>query len=253
MMHLKYISYLVLFLFMCGCTNSKKESKNHNTVDKRTGFEAKGNEPFWSLEIDFEDRIKFKTIDKNEFSLTFPKANTVQPQDINAITYQSNNNDYQIDIMVVDKKCLDNMSGKESDYSVKINLTKKNGNQTIPYSGCGNYTGKALLNGIWQLSEINNKPVSKFSKPPNIQFRYEKGNVSGFTGCNRFKGNVEFTNQFIKTARISVTNLACENKDIEKEFLNSIKNKTLTYEINGDSLTLITKQKNLFFTRLKFQ
>ncbi|QCK16591.1 META domain-containing protein [Mangrovivirga cuniculi] len=152
--------------------------------------------------------------------------------------------------MVIDRSCDDNMPGNKFEYAVKITLDIKDSDEVMSYSGCGKYIGTATLNGVWQLNKINEKSVDNPPKPPNIQFRFEERNISGFTGCNRFKGNVEFSDNSIKTTQFSVTNLACKLNDIEKEFLNSIAEKKLNYLITGDTLTLWTAEDNLVFIRL---
>ena len=84
---------------------------------------------------------------------------------------------------------------------------------------------KALLEGYWVLKTFESKPVVESFKGniPNLEFNFEKNEVSGSAGCNRYFGafTLEDDNTF-KAPNLVSTMMACLEDNKEGAFLQAL-------------------------------
>jgi len=93
----------------------------------------------------------------------------------------------------------------------------------------------------WRLTEIMGKPVvppAEGKQVPSIIFVKESPRVSGFAGCNRFTGLVEFSpGDRLRFSKVAATMMACPDMTLEGEFLKVLET-TDNYFQDGDKLVL---------------
>lgn len=70
-------------------------------------FIATGNEPFWSLEIDFEKTMHFKMV--GGFEITTPAVEGVKAMDANVIRYHANTEKSTLIVQVQKLECINDM------------------------------------------------------------------------------------------------------------------------------------------------
>ncbi|WP_179223002.1 copper resistance protein NlpE N-terminal domain-containing protein [Pontibacter ummariensis] len=103
---------------------------------RRTGvdFAATGNEPGWSLAIDLEDNIYFKTLPSESTAIEAPVPDPVKSG--NSTTYRTQAEGKELVVELVETPCTDTMSGKVSPYTVRVTAGG------VAYTGCGRYLGE---------------------------------------------------------------------------------------------------------------
>lgn len=204
-----------------------------NKLEKGIDFTASGNEPFWSLEIDFDSNIIFKTANGDSLTAITPQG--IKPMDVAATSYRVKVGTEYLYITIFDKGCTDNMSGKEFSKTVEITHGTKR------YNGCGSYLSDYRLNDIWVLESINQNNIDPASFPkgvPRLELNLALNQVFAFTGCNEFSGSMEIQGKRIHFGRFSGTLIACKNMSFESEYLTNLANKTLPFHIVPGKLIL---------------
>ena len=94
-------------------------ARNSRTNCMPYSFSASGNEPYWHLYIsDLESLIYFKSLGDN-LAVRFPYQSPIVEENKYAYTAKDNRDDF-IKIELKEGKCKDNMSGKESNYSITV-------------------------------------------------------------------------------------------------------------------------------------
>ncbi|MBA3649703.1 MAG: hypothetical protein H0W62_14365 [Chitinophagales bacterium] len=98
-------------------------------------FIASGNEPFWSLEIDFSKSMHFKAL--NGFEITTPIPEGVKAMDSNVTRYSAKTEQGVLTVQVAKQECINDMSGKKLDYSVTVDVKNNIDRDYTTYKGCG--------------------------------------------------------------------------------------------------------------------
>lgn len=224
-----------------------------NWVDQSTrgiNFAATGNEPFWSLEIIFDTSIHFKIADG--FEIITPFVDGENAADANVTRYRSGTDSGQLSVQISKRKCVNSMSGMESDYQVSVRF-KRPDSTIATYDGCGSYIGNYLLNDIWGLTGIGGVPLTTTELKngmPTLDLRMITKKIYGFGGCNRFIGNISVTDKTISFDQMATTMRTCPDSKVEKRFLKIVSNATLVYRIEGLKLFLGKGKDQLQFKKL---
>lgn len=210
-------------------------------------FLATGNEPFWSLEIDFEKTMHFKMV--GGFEITTPAVEGVKAMDANVIRYHANTEKGTLIVQVQKLECINDMSGEKLDYTVTINTKNNTDKGYATYKGCGQYLADYRLHDIWALDSINNKKMkaADFMKGiPQLEFNLTEKKIYGHTGCNNINGMIEVKGNKIQFGRLATTRMACKNMDFESKYLQKLDNKTVPYQIKPGKLYLQVSPDSVF-------
>ena len=97
-------------------------------------FIATGNEPFWSIELDEEQFIRYTTPEGVE--LTTPPMNAIN---IDAATklYKAETDSGKLELRITNKICINDMSGDSSAYTVDLTIKLKKDEKPRVLHGCG--------------------------------------------------------------------------------------------------------------------
>lgn len=118
------------------------EGPDSNFVKRKrdTGidFFGSGNEPFWSVDLDFEREFSFKTMDDGLFRLEAVEKMKGGNPDLSR--YHATSDSGEIIINILQKECINDMSGYKSPYEVTIRLKRAKDKDFKEYRGCGQYT-----------------------------------------------------------------------------------------------------------------
>ena len=136
-----------------------------------------------------------------------------------------------------DGACSDGMS--DTVHPVSINLSLPDGRH---YAGCCRVPAAAasparLEGANWRLSALSGQAVPAGSAAPTA--RFERGQVSGFSGCNRFMGNYTVDRDQLTIGTLAGSMMACPEPAmaLEKAFLAALSG-TLAANVAGDRLSL---------------
>jgi len=232
-------------------TTTKPERSSMMAEQKNNfiGFRATGNEPFWSLEIDFNKMIHFKALAQKEYDLKFPVPDPVYPPDVDAVSYRAQTEAGTLHVTIFRKDCQDTMSGEQFDHSVKVSVGTGDDSNLTDFEGCGTYLGDYRLNDIWALETINQEKPG-ISKVPNIEFNLKEQRVSGFGGCNRITGPITINEENIEIGNLVATKMACPNMEMENQFLKAMTGKSFKFELGNNQLILSSEETELLFRKV---
>ena len=205
-------------------------AKPQSNVD----FKATGNEPFWVLEIDFDQRMRFK--DLNGLELITPVPTATYPQD-DVTEWKATTEQGELLVTVTQKKCQDTMSDERSGYQVQVQASTDT-TEAYAYAGCGRYLGDYQVNGKWLLSRLNGQPVDEGAEAPYLALQLAENRAGGFGGCNRFTGSMALKDSALEFGALAATKMACPTLSNESAFLRALSEQSLSFRIDGQQLWL---------------
>ncbi len=210
-------------------------------------FIASGNEPFWSLEINFDKSMHFKT--PNGFEINTPAVEGVKAMDANVIRYSAQTEKGVLTVQIAQLECINDMSGEKFEYSITIDTRSNTEKDYRIYKGCGRYLSDYRLHDIWVLDSIDNKKIqaTDFTKGiPQLEFNLTEKKIFGHTGCNNISGVIEVRGKKIHFGKPVSTRMACNNMDFESAYLKKLDNKIIPYYIKPGRLYLQASVDSLF-------
>ncbi len=102
------------------------------------GFYAIGNEPFWSLEIDFDKGMRFTSLtDLSEMNT--PPGEASRAQDADVTRYFAQTEAGTLIATALRGECVDSMSGEHFPYRVRVDVKRSTDADYTLFEGCGNY------------------------------------------------------------------------------------------------------------------
>lgn len=210
---------------------------------------AFGTSPEWSLEL-------FKN---NILLLQLPNQKVVKAE-IYAFLIDSVNQSTSYFGMVengyiqltVNKKTVENfLTGKEYNYQAELHFHNTATSYYLYQTGFATWIPNIKLENTWLLTNINEEDyLNKYQYQifQRIKFNFQTNSITGFSGCNEFKGNFTIDNQFIEIENIElIKNEKCKFNEIENNFLAILRNKSYQYTIENNVLTLISGSNKLVF------
>jgi heat shock protein HslJ len=243
-----YFGIIILTVLSCKTTkvSVNKNSKSNklkvddfekiDTVEKAPYFKSSGTEPFWNLAIS-DDKIVFKTIND---SIVTPHADPILVMDANVKSYRIQAKTAQLNIKILQQKCVNAMSGKEFPYAVFVEYKKSATAELEKVNGCGQYETDYRLHDIWVLEELNGEKIKKedFSKEfPLLEIYANTNKFSGFAGCNQMKGSLFFEKGKLRFTNLATTKMMCEPVNKEAEFITALQSSSV-YKIENNRLIL---------------
>jgi heat shock protein HslJ/uncharacterized membrane protein len=213
-------------------------------------FMASGNEPFWSLEIDFDKQMHFKTV--NGFEMITPVPEGVKALDAPVVRYRAATEAGELIVQLAHRECINSMSGEKSAYSVTVDTKTSKNKDYIRHEGCGTYTSDYRLNDIWVLERVNKTILKRedFMKGlPQLELNLAQQKVFGHTGCNNLNGAAEVQGEKISFGRFITTRIACSNMDFESRYLTSLQQRAVRYKIDSGKLHLVISTDSVYTYR----
>ncbi len=222
--------------------NDKKD------IPEGVDFMASGENPSWSLLIDFDKSMNFTSLgEPKNISTPIPEARI--PQDVNAVNYSAETEAGTLQVTIFKKPCV---TENNEAFSYKVRISAKTGEMEDfqDFEGCGKYIGDYRLNDIWALESINDNPIDKTMKRPNLEFNLREGKVFGFGGCNRINGTLIVEKDSLAIGELASTRMTCPNADLESQFLSKITNKKFSFAYRNLLLTLTSENDTLVFRKV---
>lgn len=217
---------------------------------KGVDFAARGNEPSWSLEIDFDKNISFSSQDG--LVISTPPVKGTKAMDANVTFYHATTEAYEIRITVSGERCADSVTGEELNYLVRIEARYTVDAEFRSYEGCGRFIYDYRLHDIWLLQEVTGVALNpeKLTKGlPVFEFKPGDGRLTGHAGCNTVNAGIEVRGDMIIFGRVIATKMACPDLSAEQAVISKIDGKSLRYSISEGTLRLDDGAGNLMTFR----
>lgn len=110
---------------------------------------------------------------------------------------------------------------------------------------------RAQINGDWTLNRLNDAPINRSVKIPNMVINLSQKQLSGTGGCNNYTGQItELTANTVNFGKVVNTRRACINKNIEQEYLTAL-NAVQSYQIKGDNLIFYNAEGDKILSYMK--
>ncbi len=215
-------------------------TRMQNKLAQGIGFYAVGNEPSWSLDIDFGKGMRFKSL-TTVAELNTPPGSQAKAQDADVTRYFAETEAGTLIVTVLRGECVDTMSGERFPYRVRTEAKRSIDADFTLFEGCGRYVVDYRLNDIWVLTRLGERTLKAqdFAKGlPVIEFHLADNRVAGHSGCNRLSGSFQARGNKITFGQFATTRMACPNMAFEHEYLSMITDKTLRYAIDDGRLVL---------------
>jgi heat shock protein HslJ/uncharacterized membrane protein len=214
-------------------------------------FFAVGQEPLWTLEIDFDKSVSLTIPELNEEAF-IPILQMGQSEETPEVNYTVKGDGVELKIRIQKNDSQVRMAQETKPYRVYVDVKTKKDKEFVTYSGMGEYYGDLLLHDSWKLKSINDEMISEYSlrKEPFIDIQLDQQKVSGFLGCNNFTAGIYFGRNKIFFQAILSTKMACVNDHVEKEFFNIVSGKMFNYRLEGLQLILENKTDTLIFNKM---
>jgi uncharacterized membrane protein len=223
------------------------QEKFLNGVD----FIAKGNEPNWNLEIDFEKSMSFATMD--DIKINTPAVEGLKAQDSDVTLYRAKTDSGELVITMIKENCQDNMSGENFSYKVRIEAKNSNDTYYKTFDGCGKFLYDMRLYDIYVMEEMTgfNLKKEKLTKGmPQFEFNLTEMRFGGHGGCNSLSGQIEVVSNKITFGNLMATLMACPNMKVEKAIVSALNQKTVTYSIDKMKLTIVSGKTKMVLQKV---
>jgi len=209
-------------------------------LDQGIDFYAFGNEPSWSLDIDFEKGMWFTSLtDLSEMNT--PPGREDKAQDADVTRYFAQTEAGTLIVTVLRGECTDAMSRERLPFKARVDVKRSSDGDYTRFEGCGRYVMDSRLNDIWVLTLFGDRQLEARdfrNGLPVLEFHLNDNRVVGSTGCNQISGNVRIRGSNITIGQLATTRMACPNMAFEQEFLAAMTNKSFQYSIDAGRLML---------------
>ena len=252
------VAFLTLFLFACSTTKKANDTttstenmpiKGGRIMTEGIDFRATGNEPFWSLDMDFQGSMHF--IDVEGYELTIATGKGEKAMDADVTRYHGETDRGSLTVQIFRQPCENSMSGARSDYTVQVEIKKRGEAQAQTLKGCGNYMGEYLLNQKWTLQSIGTTAITNKENAPTLELNLSEERVTGRAGCNRYFGSFKHDKdkKTLDFSQMGATKMACPDLKTEGQFLAALSGKDLIYKLEEDTLYVGSGNQRLTFKK----
>ncbi|HEY5746602.1 MAG TPA: META domain-containing protein [Chryseolinea sp.] len=179
---------------------------------KGIDFVATGNVPSWTLDVDFDSAMMFKSF-SDEAAISTPVPPPQSAQDAKVTRYRGVGASVELIVQIEKKECHDNQLDKTFPYTVSVDVKHNAASDYKTFKGCGHYLVDYKLHDLWVLKELGDGVAVTEKDYPREQPRMElnpgAGTIMGFTGCNEFSGKLITQGNAITFQQLTRTKVAC--------------------------------------------
>jgi heat shock protein HslJ/uncharacterized membrane protein len=219
---------------------------------KDVQFYATGNEPFWSLDMNFTLFMNFDMMDSLEIQTAAGRPQAA-PDGISTL-YRAASEKGELIVSIIPQECIDNMSGEIFTHEVAVRARVSPESPYTEVRGCGRYVPDFRLHNVWMLHAIDGTEIkndSLVNKIPTLEINLEKSAVAGFAGCNQYHGYFSHEGNNINFGELVSTKMYCPSMELEQRFLSVLRGQSYSYVVsNNGNLKLMNGEHSLVF-RLK--
>jgi uncharacterized membrane protein/heat shock protein HslJ len=213
-------------------------------------FYARGNEPFWSLDMDFDKRFQFTVL--NDLNLNTPPTKGALAQNARITRYHAKTESGELIISASAESCTDTMSGERFDYTVEVQAKNTVDKSYRNFTGCGDYVPDMRLTDIWVVEQVEGvplKPASFMKGLPTLELSAGKRRLNGHDGCNGIGGAFSTKRNTITFKKLMSTRMFCQTPEGTPDIGALLAEQTYDYEFGNNRLYL--KKDNKIILTLK--
>jgi heat shock protein HslJ/uncharacterized lipoprotein YbaY len=167
-------------------------------------FRARGNEPFWNLELS-RDKLTFRTMDGSTVNTPAPGPEPVS----GGVRHAARTEAHDVVVTVLNRACADNMSGMPYPNTVTVVV------DGTEYRGCGGEPAVLLRGKEWVVEDIDRSGIIDRSRV-TLNFD-DKNRVYGRAGCNTYNGGYRLTGEGLTVTSPASTLMACAESLMQQE------------------------------------
>lgn len=195
-------------------------------------LEARGNEPFWYIEINNQQLVLRTPADQDTAPVT------VRHQPITNGTHRFTATIDGIDLVldVHPGVCHDTMTGMPYPYRAELALDQ------AMAQGCAGQPEQLLQGAQWSVTTMSGQPVTD-DTAATLQF-FHDGLVAGQAFCNRFTGQHQLGGEGLRIGPLASTRMACPQPlmDLEQQLLQQLDQVVRFDVLNSGELILHTSE-----------
>ena len=222
-------------------------------VAEGTDLFGAGNIPHFTLEIDFEKSIHFKSGDS--IDLTVPIVKGVRSADGATTRYTAKTGTHELIVEISRNDCVNEGTGERSDLLATVSVKTKDAKDYSIYRGCASYFSYHGLNGVWVLEGINNtmfNPADFGGGMPYMNIDLSKKEISGYSGCGGMGGNFQVKDNTISFDKIKTNKSVCPNQNIESAFIRHFSGRNVSFEFKAARLVFqATADSSYIYRRIQ--
>jgi len=175
-----------------------------------TDFRARGNEPFWALELDAM-ALAWRPMDGGERVF----SHLVHEAQAQGHRVSASLDGASLVLGIENQLCRDSMSGMPYPQRVQVAVDGRE------FYGCGGEAITLLTANGWVVTRVFGAAVS--ADPPTLQFTVD-GRASGFAGCNTWMSSTRLSGEGFAFDRAASTMMACPDDEMaqERAFLDAL-------------------------------
>jgi heat shock protein HslJ len=166
---------------------------------------ATGNEPFWRIDMSATELVL--TTPDGETRAGAPTIDTTFED--GAVMYVASGEKGEIAVKVVDRLCVDSMSGMPHPLRVRVWIEQRE------LSGCGGDPASLLRGPEWTVAEIGGSAIVKDSTV-TLNFGAD-GMLSGSSSCNRFMTGYTLSGEGLSIQQAAGSMMMCEEPLMAQE------------------------------------
>ncbi len=237
---------IIMVIVACGSQNEgsdiRVDSGSH--VLPQVSFKANGTEPFWGLTIS-DQYLSFSSLSPGLESFDLPYNPPVSGDDTSETVYSSESEAGKMQVRISSPECMNAMSGEWFEKSVTVSIQPADASEPFIFEGCGSQIPEVRPYGSWELTLLEGAKaeVDDFNERlPYITFE-NQGRFTGFAGCNRMFGEVDFDGSMVAFSGVGLTRMFCENNK-EYLFVQAL-NASDAFEFEDDTLSFFRMGENV--------
>lgn len=233
-------------------TSSQDPSPNFliKKFEEGIDFYASGNEPFWSLDMDFEKNIRFTTMDGLVYNA--PAVKPENAADTSVTRYKAVTESGEIIIQIFEKSCSDTMADKKFENEVRVEFKTTVEKDYKTFTGCGDYVPNFRLHDIYAIREVEGitvNPQDYNKNAPNLEINATEKMIFGHDGCNSFRGGIKFKPETIVFMPLASKLMACINNQELSHKIGQVLNGEVQYKFEDNHLALYKQNKKVMVLR----
>lgn len=218
-------------------TNNSEINAEFFIQKKKSGidFYGVGNEPFWALDMDFDQGFQLKTPD---FEYNTPPVDPDLAQDAPIKRYRVVTESGEMIVRIHKKRCQDTMSDQEFSHEVRVSFKSGIDSAFTEFTGCGRYVPDLSLHDIWGLIEFNGVKYPNENMPggATLELFPVDERVMFSDGCNSFRGSFHTQENKVYFGNMAGRLKACPDQKFNSKIARRLAKTDYRYERDGRSL-----------------
>lgn len=123
----------------------------------------------------------------------------------------------------------------------------------LSLASCSSSRESVDISGEWNVVRLGNLEITPTDETPFLGFDAGKGQLYGFTGCNRLSGSysaADFARSHADFSQLACTRMLCPDDTLERPFLEAL-GRVRGATLSADTLRLVNAKGSELITLIK--